>query len=51
MDDLAVAYHQSFTRNLIFNIELQPLVAQQMLQEGRDIVRIHLAGVVGHGRR
>ena len=51
MDDLTVAQHQGLARDFVLHVELQLTLARQVLEEGRDIVRIHLAGVVRHGRR
>src|SRR4051794_33145380 len=46
MHDLARVRHQCFLHDLVLAIELQLPVLDQVLEEGRDVFRVHLTRVV-----
>ena len=52
VDDLAVAGDQRVADDLVFEVDLDLLVLDQVQQEGGDVLGVHLAGVLrGLGRQ
>src|SRR5215467_6497108 len=49
MDDFAGVRHQRLADDFVFEVERELSVLDEVFEECRDVLRIHLAGVVGDG--
>jgi hypothetical protein len=53
---VAAPCQQRLTRDFVFRVDRQrwlsgPVLAEQVSQKGRDVLRVHLARVIGNERR